>query len=150
MAPICLTGLLHILSRWTQIWLHQIPPISCINPGCKKSCSHMANMSPNVLSWLVFPGVPCAQTASLHPAAELFTQPPTTSPTLVHWYLKEGMPVCFSWHKHKVPLGSFLDPLHAVYHGATKALPADCIKCKGRLWAKPGKRPTAESGAVGI
>lgn len=110
----------------------------------------MANVSPNVLWWLVFPGVPCAQSASLHPAAQLFPQPPTTSPTLVHWYLKEGMPVCFSWHKHKVPLGSFLDPLHTAYHGATKALPADCIKCKGRLWAKSGKRPAADSGAFGI
>lgn len=51
------------------------------------------------MSWLVFPGVPCAQTASLHPAAQLFTQPLTTSPTLVQWCLKEGMPAGFSWHE---------------------------------------------------
>lgn len=58
------------------------------------------------------------------------------------------------WLSHdtnvKVTLGSFLDPLHTVYCEATKALPADCIKSKGRLWAKSGKRPAANSGAAGI
>lgn len=50
----------------------------------------------------------------------------------------------------KVILGSFLDPLHTVYREATKALPADCTMSKGRLWAKPGKRPAADSEAAGI
>lgn len=80
---------------------------------------------------------------------QLFTQSPTTSPTFGQWCLKEWMPVGFSWHKHKVPLGSFLDPLHVVYC-ETKAMPADCIKSKGRLWAKPGKRPPADSGTARI
>lgn len=64
--------------------------------------------------------------------------------------VSERRDACVFWHKHKVPLGSFLDPLHTVYHEATKVLSADCIKSKGGLWAKPGKRPAADSGAAGI
>lgn len=93
MVPMCLTGLLHILSGFPS---HQIPPTSCINPGSKKSVDTWPNVPANVSSWFVFPGVPCAQTASLHSAAQLFTQTLTTSPTLVQWRLKEGMPVGFS------------------------------------------------------
>lgn len=117
-APICLTELLHILSGFPS---SSNTTYQCINPGAKKSCSHRANVPANTLSWLVLPSVPSAQNASLHPAAQHFTQPPTTSPTLVS---ERRDPVGFSWHKHKVPLGSFLDPLHAAYREATKALPA--------------------------
>lgn len=67
-----------------------------------------------MLSRLVFPGVPRAQTASLHPAAQLQHSSHNlllhiTSPTPLQQCLKEGMPVGFSCHEHKVTLGSFLD-----------------------------------------
>lgn len=60
----------------------------------------MASLPANVLPWLVFAGVPRAQTASLHPAAQLQHSSHNlllpTSPTPLQWCLKEGMPVGFS------------------------------------------------------
>lgn len=71
MARLCLTGHICQLKSAQDSQGHQIPRIICINPGAKKSCPHASSLPANMLSWLVLPSVPHAQTASLHRAAWL-------------------------------------------------------------------------------
>lgn len=148
-APICLTGFLHTFSGFlsssnTTHYLHQ--------PRSQKSCPHPASLPANVLSWLVFGGVSHASTASLHPVAQLqhslHDLPPPLLP-LCNGVWKKG------WLQVSPDIRVYGDigifprcSLHIVDHEARWHLPAACIKSKGRLWAKPGWRPAAGSGAA--